>query len=64
MKSLKLALAVAISATAMTSFAHARDQIQVAGSSTVLPYAFIISSAKVYLPSVIMLSLKVVLILI
>lgn len=43
MKSLKLALAVAISATAMTSFAHARDQIQIAGSSTVLPYAKIVA---------------------
>ncbi|MEM0900748.1 MAG: substrate-binding domain-containing protein [Pseudomonadota bacterium] len=45
MKSLKLALVAAVSATALTTVAHARDQVQVAGSSTVLPYASIVAEA-------------------
>lgn len=43
MKSLKLALAAAISISALTTVAQARDQVQVAGSSTVLPYAKIVA---------------------
>jgi len=45
MKSLKIALVAALGATAMTTVAHARDQVQVAGSSTVLPYASIVAEA-------------------
>lgn len=45
MTSFKLALAAAISVTAMTTVTHARDQVQVAGSSTVLPYASIVAEA-------------------
>ncbi|MEL6922069.1 MAG: substrate-binding domain-containing protein, partial [Pseudomonadota bacterium] len=43
MKSIKLAMVAALAATAMTSAASARDQVQVAGSSTVLPYAKIVA---------------------
>lgn len=45
MTSLKIALAAAVSLTAMTGVAVARDQVQVAGSSTVLPYASIVAEA-------------------
>ena len=45
MTSLKLALAAAVSLTAMTGAAVARDQVQIAGSSTVLPYASIVAEA-------------------
>lgn len=45
MKSLKIALVAALGATAMTTVAQARDQVQVAGSSTVLPYASIVAEA-------------------
>ncbi len=45
MKSFKLALAAAVSMTAMTTFAVARDNVQIAGSSTVLPYATIVAEA-------------------
>ncbi|MEM1378211.1 MAG: substrate-binding domain-containing protein, partial [Pseudomonadota bacterium] len=43
MKSIKLALAAAVAVSAMTTAASARDQVQVAGSSTVLPYAKIVA---------------------
>ncbi|WP_306119987.1 MULTISPECIES: substrate-binding domain-containing protein [unclassified Roseitalea] len=43
MKSLKVALIAALGATALTTAAHARDQVQIAGSSTVLPYATIVA---------------------
>ncbi len=43
MKSLKVALVAALGATALTTAAHARDQVQIAGSSTVLPYATIVA---------------------
>jgi len=43
MKSLKVALVAALGATALTTAAHARDQVSVAGSSTVLPYATIVA---------------------
>lgn len=45
MTSLKITLAAAVSVTAMTGAAIARDQVQVAGSSTVLPYASIVAEA-------------------
>lgn len=45
MTSLKIALATAVSLTAITGAAVARDQVQVAGSSTVLPYASIVAEA-------------------
>ena len=45
MKSLKIALVAALGATALTTVAHARDQVQIAGSSTVLPYASIVAEA-------------------
>jgi phosphate transport system substrate-binding protein len=38
MKILKIALAAAIGATALTTVAEARDQIQIVGSSTVFPF--------------------------
>jgi phosphate transport system substrate-binding protein len=43
MKTLKIALAAALAASALTTVAEARDQIQIAGSSTVLPYAQIVA---------------------
>jgi len=45
MKTLKIALVAALGATALTSaaFAQSRDQVQIAGSSTVLPYAKIVA---------------------
>ncbi len=43
--SLKLIAASAIAITAVASAASARDQVQVAGSSTVLPYASIVAEA-------------------
>jgi len=45
MKTLKIALAAALAASALTTAAAARDQIQIAGSSTVLPYASIVAEA-------------------
>ncbi len=45
MTSLKITLATAVSLTAMTGAAVARDQVQIAGSSTVLPYASIVAEA-------------------
>ena len=45
MKSFKIALAAAVSMTAMTTVAVARDNVQIAGSSTVLPYATIVAEA-------------------
>lgn len=45
MTSLKIALAAAVSLAALTGAAVARDQVQVAGSSTVLPYASIVAEA-------------------
>ena len=45
MKTLKIAIAAAFTATALTTVAEARDQIQIAGSSTVLPYASIVAEA-------------------
>ncbi len=45
MTSLKITLAAAVSLTAMTGAAVARDQVQIAGSSTVLPYASIVAEA-------------------
>ncbi|MFZ2102981.1 MAG: PstS family phosphate ABC transporter substrate-binding protein [Oricola sp.] len=38
MKTLKIALAAAVAATALTTVAQARDQIQIVGSSTVFPF--------------------------
>ena len=43
MNSLKITLAAALGVTAMTTLSHARDQVQIAGSSTVLPYAKIVA---------------------
>ena len=45
MKSLKLALAGAVALITFTGVAMARDQVQVTGSSTVLPYATIVAEA-------------------
>ncbi|GAB4352862.1 MAG: substrate-binding domain-containing protein [Oricola sp.] len=45
MKTLKIALAAAVAASALTTAAEARDQIQIKGSSTVLPYASIVAEA-------------------
>jgi phosphate transport system substrate-binding protein len=45
MKTLKIALAAALAASALTTAAEARDQIQIKGSSTVLPYASIVAEA-------------------
>jgi phosphate transport system substrate-binding protein len=45
MTPLKMTLAAAVSLTAMTGVAVARDQVQIAGSSTVLPYASIVAEA-------------------
>ena len=45
MKTLKIALAAAVAASALTTAAAARDQIQIKGSSTVLPYATIVAEA-------------------
>lgn len=45
MKTLKIVMAAALGATAMVTVAQARDQVQVAGSSTVLPYASIVAEA-------------------
>jgi len=45
MKTLKIALAAAVAASALTTAAYARDQIQIKGSSTVLPYATIVAEA-------------------
>ena len=43
MKSLKLTVAALVASAAFAGVAIARDQIQVAGSSTVLPYAKIVA---------------------
>jgi phosphate transport system substrate-binding protein len=45
MKTLKIVLAAALAASALTTAAEARDQIQIKGSSTVLPYASIVAEA-------------------
>lgn len=45
MKTLKFMCATALCAATMTTAAQARDQVQVAGSSTVLPYASIVAEA-------------------
>jgi phosphate transport system substrate-binding protein len=45
MKSFKLALAGAVALVAFSGVAVARDQVQVTGSSTVLPYATIVAEA-------------------
>ena len=45
MKALKLAAATLVASTAFAGVAVARDQVQVAGSSTVLPYASIVAEA-------------------
>ncbi len=45
MTSLKISLAAAVSFSVMTGGAVARDQVQIAGSSTVLPYASIVAEA-------------------
>ena len=37
--------ALAVASTAVSGAAHARDQVQIAGSSTVLPYASIVAEA-------------------
>ena len=44
-KSLVSVAALAVAATAVAGVAQARDQIQIAGSSTVLPYASIVAEA-------------------
>ncbi len=44
-KALLSATALAVAATSFAGAAHARDQIQIAGSSTVLPYASIVAEA-------------------
>jgi phosphate transport system substrate-binding protein len=38
MKTVKIALVAALAATAMSTVAQARDQIQIVGSSTVFPF--------------------------
>ena len=43
MKLLQIATAGLLAAAASVTAAHARDQIQIAGSSTVLPYAKIVA---------------------
>jgi phosphate transport system substrate-binding protein len=43
MNAIKLAAAAILASTALTGAAVARDQVQVAGSSTVLPYASIVA---------------------
>ena len=43
MKSLKLTLAALVASAAFAGVAVARDQVQIAGSSTVLPYAKIVA---------------------
>ncbi|MDX5492822.1 MAG: substrate-binding domain-containing protein, partial [Alphaproteobacteria bacterium] len=43
LKSLTMAATVAVAALSVAGAAHARDQIQIAGSSTVLPYANIVA---------------------
>jgi phosphate transport system substrate-binding protein len=45
MKSFKLALAGAVALMSLTGAAIARDQVQITGSSTVLPYATIVAEA-------------------
>ena len=45
MKTLKIVLAAALAASALTTAAEARDQIQIKGSSTVRPYASIVAEA-------------------
>ncbi len=45
MNSIKLAAAAILASSALTGAAVARDQIQIAGSSTVLPYASIVAEA-------------------
>ncbi len=45
MTSLKISLAAAVSFSIMNGAAVARDQVQIAGSSTVLPYASIVAEA-------------------
>jgi len=45
MNILKLSVAALVASVAFTGAAVARDQIQIAGSSTVLPYASIVAEA-------------------
>ena len=45
MKSLKLTVAALVASAAFAGVAVARDQIQIAGSSTVLPYAKIVAES-------------------
>jgi phosphate transport system substrate-binding protein len=45
MNAIKLAAAAILASTALTGAAVARDQVQIAGSSTVLPYASIVAEA-------------------
>ncbi|MEQ8481822.1 MAG: substrate-binding domain-containing protein [Hoeflea sp.] len=45
MNAIKLAAAAILASTALTGAAVARDQVQMAGSSTVLPYASIVAEA-------------------
>lgn len=45
MKALKLTVAALVASAAFAGVAAARDQIQVAGSSTVLPYAKIVAES-------------------
>ena len=45
MNVLKIAAAALVASTAFGGAAIARDQIQIAGSSTVLPYASIVAEA-------------------
>jgi phosphate transport system substrate-binding protein len=45
MNAIKLAAAAILASTALTGAATARDQVQIAGSSTVLPYASIVAEA-------------------
>jgi phosphate transport system substrate-binding protein len=45
MNAIKLAAAAILASSALTGAAVARDQVQIAGSSTVLPYASIVAEA-------------------
>lgn len=45
MNAIKIAAAAILASTALTGAATARDQVQIAGSSTVLPYASIVAEA-------------------
>jgi phosphate transport system substrate-binding protein len=45
MNAIKFAAAAILASSALTGAAEARDQVQIAGSSTVLPYASIVAEA-------------------